>query len=336
MKGWTSLPRRLDLNWMNRYNAGLTSVHISEVEISKAPVGFRMVDDDGDVLHYIVDIDLDDNGSCWIEPLTKAQQAETLARLHVGDTVTVMGELGMVEWADGRIGPFLSGCSILAIEKGRDPVPWSEIWNEGWNETYRDVRRSVVGVESSNGGYCAGWVYEGGWVIAAGHCVDGESVVDILYQDDAGHLKTTRGKVSGRDSLRDLVAVELPVVVDLPPFDRYILTDEDERDHLMLIGYSGKLDRYPDASSGEFAGFRHRRFGGQLISILEAGLRSFGGDSGGVYVDRRGRAVGIHQGHDGNSLGMSLGMPVSEIEKVWDQLKDGEHLNSNSGSWMSE
>ncbi len=117
--------------------------------------------------------------------------------LDVGDTVTVSGRLDIRYQEGGPYNLFLSDCSIVKIETARDPIPWSDVWNEGWNDVYRQVRQSVVGVASNNnGGNRAGWVYENGWAITAEHCVEGESVVEILYEDDAG-LQIAEGQVKG-------------------------------------------------------------------------------------------------------------------------------------------
>ena len=316
-----------DANWP-------TGEYLSKVKLSQPPTRSSpwYANDN------TITIALDYNGRCDIINLTKEQQAETFAMLDVGDTVTVRArELGgWGGWdkiySEDLDFPFLHDCSILAIEKGRDPIPWSDVWNEGWNDTYRKVRQSVVGVEAANGGgNCAGWVYADGWVITAEHCVEGESVVEILYADDAGRTHVTEGQVMGWDRLRDIAAVKLPDGVDLPAFELVEFTDEQAKHHLMLMGYSGRLD-YPDASSGEFVGIRDRRGAGVLI--LEAALPSIGGDSGGVYVDRDGYAVGIHQASS-HFLNNGLGLPISEIEKVWERLKAGEQLNGDGPGWWA-
>ena len=370
VSGLGNIPKWLDENWPDEYNSRLDEFYrlgefpeeeyLSKAILSQPPSYFPMGDGDGGIMYYGVDMTfaldytLDYDGRCIAEYPTRAQQAETLAMLDVGDTVTVKGEmwLGTARVTDGPTvdvsgGYILFDCSILAIEKGPDDsIPWLDVWHEGWNDVYRKVRQSVVAVamgypSSSSSAWAAGWVYEDGWVITAEHVVRGRSTVEILYAEDDGtaHAITIEAQVMGWDKLRDIAAVKLPDGVDLPAFERAEFTDEHANAPLMLMGYSGTngfqrraKEGYPDASSGELVEIRDRRGAGVLI--LEADLPAIRGDSGGVFVQRQGAAVGISQASS-HFFNNGLGLPISEIKKVWERLKAGEHLNADGPSWWA-
>ena len=321
----TPAPKWLDSRWLNEYdNGGAGDYYYTTFKLTAAPT----------VEHNDIVIPIAYNGRCWIDRyMTKAEQSEILAMLDVGDTVTVQGKLGAWWREGGPRNPSLSPCSIIKVEKGIETIPWSDIWNEGWNDVYRQARPSVVGVEATNGGQATGWVYEPGWVVTAAHVVDDRSVVEIHYQDNGGRVQTAEGRVMGRDRLRDLAAVKLPEGVQLPAFSRYSPTSDMVGMNLMLMGYSGS-GVYPDASSGELSKVKRCYIAGQQIITLEAGLQSIGGDSGGVYVNRNGSAVGISQaGH--RAFGSdSVGVSVEEIEKVWERLKAGGQLNAGYDRWF--
>ncbi len=113
----------------------------------------------------------------------------------------------------------------------------------------------------------------------------------------------------------------------LAPLPRRDIDPLGAYEKLVLIGQNEGLPA--EAKVGVLSKSRTIAFAEEVdgeIDVIALDLLSQDGDSGGAVVDKYGRVVGIAQA---NVRGKppTLGLPISEIEKVWERLKAGEHLN---------
>ncbi len=207
----------------------------------------------------------------------------------------------------------------------------------------------MVEVCGSNGGCGTGWVYEDGWVITAAHVLEGsEPQVSVDWGGittssvaELGYSWTVQlsqpSQYMGSDKYRDIAAVKLFDTGDLhpAPLPRRDIDSLGADEKLVLIGQNGGLPAEAKVGvlSESWAIARAEEVDGQ-IDVIQFDLVSVAGDSGGAFVDAYGRVVGIAQGRTQQVGGEALGLPLSEIEKVWERLKAGEQLNDDLANWM--
>ena len=248
------------------------------------------------------------------------------------------------------------------------PMP-APVASNSWNDLHDrlwDVDKSVVKVCSKVSGLrnCGtGWVYEDGWVITAAHTLANADVqveITVSVVDSGGCYFDCGGgtgaggawivaQYMGSDKYRDIAAVKLRDA-DIRDFNFKPLTmrnihslEADEE--IVLIGQNEGLDA--DAKVGVFSKSRTIAFDEEVdgeISVIEFALNTtqdtiiLQDDSDGAYVDGQGQVVGIAQGAEPGvqNPGRAVGVPLSEIDKVWDRLKAGERINSDSLTWFDQ
>ena len=144
----------------------------------------------------------------------------------------------------------------------------------------------------------------------------------------------------GSDSYRDIAAVKLFDTGGLhpAPLPRRDIDSLGADEKLVLIGQSGGLPA--ETKVGVLSIVRTIAHAEEevhgAITVIELAINTVAGDSGGAYVDKYGSVVGIVQGRlpGVRNPGRSVGLPISEIEKVWERLKAGEQLNDDLKHWM--
>ena len=208
-----------------------------------------------------------------------------------------------------------------------------------------------------------GWVYEEGWIITAAHTLADanvqvsigfsleaglpdfileeedperkESLIELLGAPMIGIIERP-AQYMGSDKYRDIAAIKLNAS-DIPhfkPMPRGNIASLGADEEIVLIGQNSGLDA--DAKVGVLT--KSWTISRGAISVIEFALNAIPGDSGGAFVDRQGQVLGIVQaGEPGvQNPGRIVGLPLSEIDKVWDRLKAGERINSDSLTWFDQ
>ena len=191
------------------------------------------------------------------------------------------------------------------------------------------VCRSALG-SGCNG---TGWVYEDGWIITAAHVLkETEPQVWVITRGGTNYV----GQIMGMDKYRDIAAIKLFEPGFFAPLPRREIDSVGADEKLVLIGQSEGLPAEAKvgvlSKSWTIAHAKEDVRG--VIDVIQLDLVAVAGDSGGAYVDAFGRVVGIVQGRTLQVGGYALGLPISEIEKVWERLKAGEQLNDDLQGWM--
>ena len=195
-------------------------------------------------------------------------------------------------------------------------------------------------------GICStGWVYEDGWIITAAHgLADAETQVFVSISRPGigwdGFYIYLAAQYMGSDKLRDVAAVKLWDTggFTFAPLPRRDIDSLGADEELVLIGQSEGLPAEAKVgvlSNERMIAFPDEEVDGE-IEVIELDLSIVKGDSGGAYVDSYGRVLGIAQGVEAGDRhpDRALGLPLSEIEKVWERLKAGEQLNADLANWM--
>jgi S1-C subfamily serine protease len=212
-------------------------------------------------------------------------------------------------------------------------------------KAYNKVRQSVVLI-TQNGSQGSGWAIEPGWIITNAHVVGDASTVRIRLPSDSGEPRDMNGTVRGRDTRRDLAAVQ--VTHGLSPLPTRVLTSADAATTIIKLGYSTGLVPYPSVAQGLVSAvFDHSgsalgpgtarlsdgsaTSGGISLIIVEAPADP--GDSGGPIADLSGTVVGtifgaIVSSGEKRVTGQQQAIGVRDINLVWGDLKQGIDTSS--------
>lgn len=207
-------------------------------------------------------------------------------------------------------------------------------------EAYNRVRKSVVLI-TQNGSQGTGWAIEPGWIVTNAHVVDTASTVRMRLPSEDGKAAEMIGTVRGRDTKRDLAAVQ--VEHGLPPLPTRVLTSADAATTVIKLGYSTGVLPFPSVSQGLVSAvFDHsgttlgpgtaRLSDGSStpngISIIVIEAPADPGDSGGPITDLSGNVVGtifgaIISSGEKRVTGQQQAIGVRDINAVWGDLKLG-------------
>ena len=174
-------------------------------------------------------------------------------------------------------------------------------------------------------------------MVTAEHVVSDESQVTIRYVDHNDEKQTVTGIVKGTDRLLDIAAIE--VNMDLTPLRRgEDLHTLETAKPVMSVGYSSNPPTgFPSVRVG-VATTAYRVQG--KIGAFETDAQFDPGDSGGAVVNLQGEVVGVSQATRKGTAsgsqrvqGQQIVLSISEVEKVWDQLKRGDRMNASEQYW---
>jgi S1-C subfamily serine protease len=208
-------------------------------------------------------------------------------------------------------------------------------------EVYNRVRTSVVEIRHGTS-VGTGWAIEDGWIITNEHVVESATTVAVRIPVAPTGSRTLTGIVRGRDTRRDLAAIQ--VDHGLTPLPRRVIGTTDGGLAVIQIGYSTGVLGFPAAKLGVVtAVFGHS--GAALssgissfdpgaagstsgISIVVTDAAADPGDSGGPVLDPDGVVVGTIFGSivfsgDKRVTGQQQAIGVKDINAVWPDLKRG-------------
>jgi S1-C subfamily serine protease len=213
-------------------------------------------------------------------------------------------------------------------------------------DVYAKVRLSVVEIRTSEG-VGSGWAIEQGWVITNEHVVGADSNVTVLVPAASGGVRSLNGIVRGRDTKRDLAAVE--VDHRATPLPRRKITSAEVGLDIVQLGYSAGVNGVPSVHTGVVSavlvylggvnmntGVQKKLDDGsstESVGIVVFDADADPGDSGGPVVDMSGTVIGTTYGSVINSgskrvLGQQRATGVRDIDLVWEDLKKGVNTSA--------
>ncbi len=206
-------------------------------------------------------------------------------------------------------------------------------------DVYDKVRLSVV--EIGNGQTKgSGWAIEPGWIITNEHVVETSATVTVLVPRPEGGTQSLTGTVRGRDTKRDLAAVE--VNHQAPVLPRRRITSADAGLAVVQLGYSAGVQGFPSIHTGvvtvvvihqgDVNGNAPQKVDdgstSESVSVVVFDAAADPGDSGGPVMDLGGTVVGTTFGGVVSSgskrvIGQQRATGVRDIDLVWEDLKKG-------------
>lgn len=208
-------------------------------------------------------------------------------------------------------------------------------------ELFDTVRLSVVRIRNGSS-FGSGWAIQDGWIIMNEHVVTGASTVSIDIPLANGGTITRTGTVRGKDTKRDLAAVQVNHGVDALP--TRVINANDSGIPIIQLGYSVIADGgFPVVHQGVVTTVV-RHLGNVLddasqradegddtagVSVVFFDAAADPGDSGGPVLNLQGEVVGITfgsvltTGGGKRVIGQQMATGVESILRVWEQLKNG-------------
>ncbi len=220
-------------------------------------------------------------------------------------------------WIDGELRPMSE--SRITFEEylraiGQEVVPDEPLSRADLVDraTPAVVRLSAEDCDGSGSGTGTGFLVTPSLVVTAAHVVEGTRQMEVQLSDGTTLMAQTIGFAPGQDT----ALVQLPEPLTAVPLT---WTDEEPRvgSDITVLGYPLGLDL--SVTAGTISGVgRTIRFPNQeeIPNVLQTDALTNPGNSGGPWLDDRGRIVGLHIAGRDNAQGINWGVEAAVVRDL--------------------